>query len=76
MDEQDVSIRETESTPQLVDVSNGETESTSQLADVSNHETESSESTKNRSDVSKNADFSSIIVNSEIKKAIIAPGPK
>ena len=32
--------------------------------------------TKDRSDASKNDDFSTIIVNSEIKKAIIAAGPK
>ena len=32
--------------------------------------------TKDRSDASKNDDFPTIIVNSEIKKAIIAAGPK
>ena len=32
--------------------------------------------TKDRSDASKNDDFSIIIVNSEIKKAIIATSPK
>ena len=61
-DEQDVSIRETESTPQLVD--------------VSTRETEISDTTEDRSVASKNDDFSKIIVNSEIKKAIIAAGPK
>ena len=55
-DEQDVSIRETESTLQLVD--------------VSIHETENFNATKNRSDASKNDDFPSIIINSNIKKAI------
>ena len=34
------------------------------------------DTTKDRSDASKNDDFSTIIVNSEIKKAIIAAGPK
>ena len=61
-DEHDVSIRETESTPQLVD--------------VSIRETENSDATKDRSDASKNDDFPTIIVNSEIKKSIIAAGPK
>ena len=32
--------------------------------------------TKDRSDASKNDDFPTIIVNSEIKKAIIVAGPK
>ena len=61
-DEQDVSIRETESTLQLVDVSVCETENFN--------------ATKDRSDASKNNNFPTIIVNSEIKKAIIAAGPK
>ena len=61
-DEHDVSIRETESTPQLVD--------------VSIRETKNSNTTKDRSDASKNDDFPTIIVNSEIKKTIIAAGPK
>ena len=58
-DEQDVSIRETESTTQLVDL-NSFNNSTN----------------KDRSDTSKNDDFPTIIVNSEIKKAIIAADPK
>ena len=58
-DEQDVSIRETEATPQLVE--------------VSICETENSDTTKDRSDASKNDDIS---VNSEIKKSIIAAGPQ
>ena len=61
-DEQGVSICETESTPQLVD--------------VSIRETETSDTTKDRSDASKNDDFPNIIVDSEIKKAIITAGPK
>ena len=65
-DEQDVSIRETESTPQLVDV-NSFNNSTNE---------ENSDTTKDRSDASKNDDFPTIIVNSEIKKAIIAASPK
>ena len=65
-DEQDVSIRETESTPQLVDVNN--------FNNSTNEE--NSDTTKDRSDTSKNNDFPTIIVNSEIKKAIIAAGPK
>ena len=65
-DEQDVSIRETESTPQLVDV-NSFNNSTNE---------ENSDTTKDRLDASRNDDFLTIIVNSEIKKAIIAPGPK
>ena len=65
-DEQDVSIRETESTLQLVDV-NSFNNSTNE---------ENSDTTKDRSDASKNDDFPTIIVNSEIKKAIIAAGPK
>ena len=32
--------------------------------------------TKDKSDASKNDDFPSFIINSEIKKAIIAAGPK
>ena len=39
-------------------------------------ETENSDTTKDRSDASKNKDFPTIIVNSEIQKEIIAPGPK
>ena len=35
-----------------------------------------SDTTKDRSDASKNDDFPTIIVNLEIKKAIIAAGPK
>ena len=61
-DKQDVSIRETESTPRLVD--------------VSVHETENSDTTKGRSDASKNGGFPTIVVNSKITKAIIAAGPK
>ena len=61
-DEQDFSIRETESTPQFVD--------------LSIRETENSDTTKDRSDASKNDNFPPIIVNSEIKKAIIVAGPK
>ena len=65
-DEQDVSIRETESAPPPVDV------------DSFNNNTneENSDTTKDRSDASKNDDFPTIIVNSEINKAIIAAGPK
>ena len=48
--EQDVSICETESTPQLVD--------------VSIRETENSDTTKDRSNASKNDDFPTFIVNS------------
>ena len=65
-DEQDVSIRETESTPQLVDV-NSFNNSTNEG---------NSDTTKNRSDASKNDDFSTLIVNSEINKENIAAGPK
>ena len=65
-DEQDISIRETESTPHLVDV-NSFNNSTKE---------ENSDTTKDRLDASKNDDFPIIIVNSEIKKAIIAAGPK
>ena len=65
-DEQDASIREKESTPQLVDV-NSFNNSTNK---------ENSYTTKDRSDASKNDHFPTIIVNSEIKKAIIAVGPK
>ena len=61
-DEQDVIIPETESTPQFVD--------------VGIRETENSDTKKNRSDASKNDDFPTIIVNSVIKKAITAAGPK
>ena len=61
-DEQDVSICKTKSTPHLVD--------------VNIRETKNSDTTKDRSDASKNDDFPTIIVNSEIKKAIIAAGPK
>ena len=60
--EQDVSIRVTESTSQLVDVS------------ISG--TENSDTTKDRSNASKNKDFFTIIVYSEIKKAIVVSGPK
>ena len=59
-DEQDVSICDSESTPH----------------DVSIRKTEYFDTTKHRSDASKNDDFPTIIVNSEIKKAIIAVGPK
>ena len=51
-------------------------ESTPQLVDVSISETENSDTTKDGSDASKNDDFPTIIVNSEIKKAIITAGPK
>ena len=61
-DEQDVGIRETESTPQLVD--------------VSIRATENFNNTKDKSDASKNDNFPTIFVYSEIKKAIIAAGPK
>ena len=61
-DEQDVGIRETEITPQLID--------------VNICETENFDSTEDRSDASKNDNFSTVIANSEIKKAIIATGPK
>ena len=44
--------------------------------DVSIRETESSDTTKDKSNANKNDDFFTIIVNSEIKKAIIAAGPK
>ena len=49
-DEQDVSIRETEFTPKLVD--------------ISIRETENSGTTKDRSDASKSDHFSTIFVNS------------
>ena len=65
-DEQDVSIRGTESTPQLVD-DNSFNNSTNE---------ENSDTTKDRSDARKNDNFPTIIVNSEIKKAIIAADPK
>ena len=44
--------------------------------DVNIHETENFDTTKDRSDAIKNDDFPTIIVNSEIKKAVIAAGPK
>ena len=66
VDEQDVNIHETESTPQLVNV-NSFNNSTNE---------ENSDTIKNRSDASKNDDFPTIIVNSDMKKAIIAAGPK
>ena len=65
-DEQDVSICETESTHQLVDA-NSFNNSTNE---------ENSDTTKDRSDASKNDDFPTIILNSKIKKAIIAAGFK
>ena len=58
------------------DVSICETESTPQLGDVSIGETENSDITKDRSDESKNDNFHTIIGSLEIKKAIIAPNPK
>ena len=61
-----MSIRETESTPQLVDINSFNNR---------NNE-ENSDTTKNGSGASKNDDFPTIIVNSEIKKAIIAAVPK
>ena len=66
-DEQDVSIRETESSPQLVNV-NSFNSSTNE---------KNSDTTKGRSNASKNDNFPTIIVNSdsEIKKAIIAQVP-
>ena len=64
--EQDVSIRETESIPQLVDV-NSFNNSTNE---------KNSDTTKDRSGTSKNDDLPTIIVNSKIKKAIIAAGLK
>ena len=48
------------------DVSIPETESTPQIVDVSIRETENSDATKNKSDADKNDDFSTNIVNSEI----------
>ena len=63
--EQDISIHETKST-QLVDVNSFN----------NSNNGENSDTTKDRSDASKNDDFSIIIVNSEIKKAIIAASPK
>ena len=65
-DEQDVSICKTECTPQLVDVNS--------FNNSTNEET--FDTTKDRSDASKNDNFSNIIVNSEIKITIIAAGPK
>ena len=64
-DEQDVSIRETESTSQLVDVNS--------FNNSANEE--NSHTTKDRSDATKNDHFPTIIVYSEIKKAIIAQVP-
>ena len=61
-DEQDGSIRETECTSQLVD--------------VSIRETKNSDATKDRLYANKNDDFPTIIVTSEIKKKIIAAGPR
>ena len=61
-DEQDVCIRKAESTFQFID--------------VSIRETENSDTTKHRSDSSKNDVFPTIVLNSEIKKAIIAAGSK
>ena len=58
------------------DVSIPETESTSHFVDVRIRETENSDTTTDRSDASKNDDLPIFIVNSEIKKAIIATGPK
>ena len=58
-DEQDVSIRETESTDQLVDINS---------FNISTNE-ENSNTTKDRSDASKDDDFPTIMANSEIKKA-------
>ena len=43
-----------------------ETEFTPQLVDVSIRETENSDTTKDKSDASRNDDFPTIIVNSEI----------
>ena len=65
-DEQEFSIREKESTIQFVEV-NSFNNSTNE---------EKFDTTKDRSNASKNNNFSTIIVNSEIKKAIIAAGPK
>ena len=44
--------------------------------DLSIRETENSDTTKDKSDASKNDDFPTIIVKSEIKKATIAACPK
>ena len=44
--------------------------------DVSIRETENFDTTKVRSDASKNDDFPTIVKNSEIKKTIIAAGAK
>ena len=65
-DEQDVRIGETESTAQLVDVN-----SFNNRTNEKNFDT-----TKDRSDASKNDNFPTIIVNSEIKKAITVAGSK
>ena len=64
-DEQDVSIRETDSTPQLVVVN-----SFNNSANEKNSDT-----TKDRSDTSKNDDFHTIIINSEIKKQLLQQVP-
>ena len=66
VDEQDVCFRETDFAPQLVDV-NSFSNSTNE---------ENPHTTKDRSDASKNDSFPTTILNSEIKKAIIAAGPK
>ena len=55
------------------DVSNREAESTFQHFDIRICETENSDTTKDRSDASKN-NFPTIIVNLEVKKAILAAG--
>ena len=65
-DEQDVSIRETESTPQLVDVNSFNNSTNEGNSDI----------TKDRSDASTDDNFPTIIVNPETKKVIIAAGPK
>ena len=44
--------------------------------DVSIRKTENSDTTKDRSDASKNDNFLNIIISSEIKKTIIVVGPK
>ena len=65
-DEQDVSICKTESTPQLVYVNSFNNSTNEENSDI----------IKDRSDATKNDDYRTIIVNSEIKRAIIAAGPK
>ena len=50
--------------------------SKSEKQDVGIRETENFDTTKGRSDASENDDFLTGIANSEIKKAIIAAGPK